>query len=83
MMSHGNAIILAEATATAPRAASPTPTIVGEVVSGRNVLCLRMDRQVRRVLPGMEDMGLVIDLGSSRFLFTTKNLCHWQHDSPS
>ena len=35
-------------------------------VSGRNVLCLRMDRQVRKVLPGMEDMDLVdlVDLHS-------------------
>ena len=31
---------------------------------------------------GMEDMNLV-DLGNSRFLFTTKNHCHWQHDSLS
>ena len=28
-------------------------------MSGRNVLCLRMDHQVRKVLPDMEDMDLV------------------------
>ena len=26
---------------------------------------------------------VLVDLGNSRFLFSTKNLCHWQHDSLS
>ena len=28
-------------------------------------------------------LDLLVDLGNSQFLFTTKNLCHWQHDSLS